>query len=88
MITQNIGQLLFSSVLTLLAIHYTYELAYNPLAQNVLQFFQEKLLGDRLPSSKKINAAYSNIFRAVDCIQLKINEQKNEGTPDKDYSAM
>ena len=59
-----------------MAIHYMYELAYNPISQNVLQFFQEKLLGDRLPSSKKISAAYSNLYRAVDCIELKLNEER------------
>ena len=39
-------------MLVLLAAHYAYEFAYNPLVQQILE---EKLLGDGLPSSKKIS---------------------------------
>lgn len=73
-ITIEIGKTVFSALLTLLAIHYTYELQYNPLVQQPLEFLQEKLLGDHLPTSRKISVAYSSLFRAVDCIEQKIAE--------------
>ena len=73
-ITTEIGKAVFSALLTLLAIHYTHELQYNPLVQQPLEFLQEKLLGDQLPTSRKISVAYSSLFRAIDCIEQKIVE--------------
>ena len=73
-ISIEIGQLVLSSLLALIPVHYTYELAYNPLTQLVLEFLQEKLIGDRLPPSKnsKMSTAYCNLFRAVDCLEQKL----------------
>ena len=76
-ITSEIGQLVFSSIITLLAIHYTFELKYNPATQQVLEFFQEKLICDRLSAKKKISTAYSNILRAVNCIEQNLGEGQN-----------
>ena len=47
-ITIEIGKTVFLALLTLLAIHYAYELQYNPLVQQPLEFLQEKLLSDQL----------------------------------------
>lgn len=77
-ITKEIGKSVFSAILVLLAIHYTYEFKYNPLTQQVLEFLQEKLLGDRLPLSRKTSAAYSSLFRAIDCIEQKISDSKTD----------
>lgn len=68
-ITTHIGQLVFSALVVLLAVHYTYNLAYNPQTQQVLVFLQEKLVGDRLPTSRKMSTTYANLFRAVDCLE-------------------
>ena len=38
----------------------------------VLEFLQEKLISDQLPSSKKMSTAYCNLFRAVDCLEQKL----------------
>ena len=37
----------------------------------MLEFLQEKLIGDRLPPSK-MSTAYCNLFRAVDCLEQKL----------------
>lgn len=74
-VTTDIGKLVFSALLILLAFHYTYIFSYNPLSQQILEFLQEKLLGDRLPSSRKTSTAYSNMFRAVECIEQKLSEK-------------
>ena len=68
-ISKEIGKTVLSALLVLLAAHYTYEFAYNPLVQQTLEFLQEKFLGDRLPSSRKTSVAYSSLFRAIDCIE-------------------
>ena len=73
-ISYDIGKTVFSALLILLATHYTYEFAYNPLVQQALEFLQEKLLGDGLPASRKTSVAYSSLFRAIDCIEQKITE--------------
>lgn len=68
--------------------HYTYDLSYNPLTVQVLEFVQEKLTGDRLPDSKKVSAAYSNLYRAIDCIEQKLNDSESEidGEEDTDVT--
>ena len=77
-VTDNAGKIIFSSVLLLLAVYYTYNLSYNPHAHQVLEFLQEKLLGDKLPDGRKPTAAYSNLFRAIDCIEQKLSEESTE----------
>ena len=64
-ITIEIGETVFSALLTLLAIHYTYELQYNPLVQQPLEFLQEKLLGDHLPTSRKISVQLTVLSRRL-----------------------
>lgn len=64
--------------------HYTYELSFNPLVQQVLEFFQESVVGDRLPSSRKISTAYSNLFRAINCLEQKHSSAAPVGDEDKD----
>ena len=66
---------MFSALVVLLAVHYTYNLAYNPQTQQVLEFLQEKLVGDRLPTSRKMSTTYANLFRAVDCLEQKFDDQ-------------
>ena len=73
-LTKEIGKSVFSVILTLMAVHYMYDFAYNPWTQQVLEFLQEKLLGDCLPASRKPSAAYSRLFRALYCIQQKITD--------------
>ena len=77
-ITDNAGKIIFSSLLLLLAVYYSYDLQYNPHAQQVLEFLQEKLLGDILPSERKPTAAYSNLLRAIDFIEQKLSEESAE----------
>lgn len=77
-IVDEIGVLLSSAFITLLGVHYTFQLAYNPHAQEVLEFLQENLIGDGLPSSRKMSAGYSNLFRAINCVQQKIEERNQE----------
>lgn len=74
-ITSEIGHYVFSAILTLLAISYTYNLAYNPMTQQVLEFLQEKVVGDCLPASRKISTAFSNLSRAISCIEQKMAEE-------------
>lgn len=76
-ITDEIGQLVVSGILVLLAVHYAYELSFNPVCQSVMEFLQEKFLGDALPS-RKMSTSYCNLFRAINCIELKLKEQERE----------
>ena len=43
-ISIEIGEFLSSALLTLLAAHYAYELSFNPVCKQVMEFFQEKLV--------------------------------------------
>ena len=61
-ITIEIGKMVFSAVLVLLAVHYTYELSFCPLIHQVMEFIQEGVIGDRLPLSRKISTPYSIFF--------------------------
>jgi hypothetical protein len=74
-ITTEIGNWVISAILTLLAIHYTYELIYPPAVQQVLEFLQEKLLADPIPG-KKTSTAYSNLFRVVNCLMQRLVEEE------------
>jgi hypothetical protein len=71
-ITSEIGQFILSAILTLLAISYAYDLSYNPSVQQVLEFIQEMVIGDSLPSTRKVSTAFSNLCRAINCIQQKM----------------
>lgn len=84
-VTKEIGKSVFSALLILLAVHYTYEFQYNPVVQQTLEFLQEKLLGDRLPTSRKISVAYSSLFRAVDCMEQRISA---DASTEKENSEM
>lgn len=82
-VTEEIGQLLISAIIVLLSIHFAYDLAYNPACKQVLEFLQEKLLGARLDSSRKTTTSYSNLYRAVNCIEQKLKDAR----PAQDDSA-
>ena len=71
-ITRDIGQFVFSCILTLMAIFYSYELLYHPSTHEVLEFLQEKILGD---CPKKVSCNLSNLVRAVTCIEQKMDEE-------------
>ncbi len=73
-ITSEIGHFTFSAVLTLLAIHYAYNLQYNPIILQVMEFLQEKIVGDCLPSNKRLSVAFTNLSRAIGCIEQKLCE--------------
>ena len=60
-ITENIGQLVFSAFVTLLAIYFAYELDFNSNLKQMLEFLQEKLLGQNL-SLKKTSTAYLKLI--------------------------
>ena len=68
-ITEKIGHMVFSVILALICTHYAFNLSYNPVSQQVMEFLQEKLLGDRLASSRKTTTAYSNVYRAISCLE-------------------
>ena len=89
-VSKDIGKTVFSSILVLMAANYAYEFAYNPMTQQVLEFLQEKLLGDPLQASRKTSASYSNLFRAIDCIEKKIEEEEvdGQGEVDEDETQM
>lgn len=86
-ITGEIGQLVLSVLMALLCIHYAFSLSYNPVSQQVMEFLQEKLLGDRLSSSRKTSTAYSNLYRAVSCFEQKITDQYLEESDNEDSEA-
>ena len=73
-ITEEIGKCVVSSLLTLLSVHYLYELSFNPICKLAMEFLQEKFLGDSLPH-QKMTTNYCNLFRAINCIELKLSEQ-------------
>ena len=76
-ITSEIGHYVFSAVLTVLAISYGYDLSYHPMLKQVLEFIQEQVIGDHLPPSRKTSTAFSNLSRAIGCIQqqMEISEE-------------
>lgn len=78
-ITEELGQLVISAIIVLISIHFAYDLAYNPACKPVLEFLQEKLLGVRLDSSRKTIIAYSNLYRAVGCIEEKFKDTARSG---------
>ena len=77
-ITEEIGQLIVSAIITLLSVQFAYDLAYNPDCKQALEFLQEKFLGVMLDSSRKITTAYSNLFRAVNCSEQKLKDKESE----------
>ena len=74
-----------TALLVLLSIHYAYELSYNPVCKSVLEFRQEKLIGDAL-QSKNMSTNYSTLFRAVNCIEQKIEEQADDTLPHEEIA--
>jgi len=83
-ITTQIGKQVISGLLTLIAVHYTYELQYNQLVQEVMCFIQEKLLGHPLPATQKVLQAYSNLSRSIACIESTLEpEVDDDGDEDE-----
>ncbi len=81
-ITSEIGHFTFSAVLTLLAIHYAYNQQYNPIILPVMEFLQEKIVGDCFPSNKRLSVAFTNLWRAIGCIEQKLCE--NDGNSEEE----
>lgn len=77
-ITSEIGHFVFSAILTLIAISYTYSFSYNPVTQQVLEFLQEKVVGDCLFSTKRLSVAFTNLSRAITCIEQRRSEDEHE----------
>ena len=47
-ITGHIGNQILTGLLTLIAVHHTYEMQYSQRVQEIMYFIQEKLLGHPL----------------------------------------
>ncbi len=82
--TVHIGKMVLSCVLVLLAVYYTYNLQYNPIAQEVLEFLQEKLLADPLPVNRKTSKSYDQLYRAIDCLERKMEAEEMPDSEDED----
>ena len=76
-ITDHISKYLLPCIVVLLAVYYSFDLAYNPKVKAVLEFIQEKLLHDRLPANKKVTRAYEQLYRALDCIENKREDDED-----------
>ena len=63
-------KMLLSAVLLLLGIHFVCNIEYNPVVREVLEFFQENVLGISLPSGKKTSVSYSNLHWSLNCIEF------------------
>ena len=86
-ITSEISHFVFSAILTLIAISYTYSLSYNPITQQVLEFLQEKVVGDCLLSTKRLSVAFTNLSRAITCIeQTRSEDEQEEGEEQSEQS--
>ena len=77
---------ILQGVITLLAVHYAYSLAFNPIVKEVMEFLQEKFLLDVQPLSRKKSVAYQNLFRSVTCFETKVQTEmdKRDSTSDDD----
>jgi hypothetical protein len=83
-ITSEIGGLVFSSIMTLLAVHYAFELAFNPITKQVLEFIQETLIADPVPNKK--STSYSNLYRSIMCIKQRFELEHINQSEDGDSS--
>ena len=70
-ITGHAGKQVPTGLLTLIAVHYMYELEYN----QIMYFMQEKLLGDPLPATQKVSQVYSTLFRSIGCIENTLGSE-------------
>ena len=86
-VTRHIAAAIFPCVLMLLAVHYSYNLEYNPQVRQVLEFLQEKLLADHLPNSRKTTKCYDQLYRAIDCIESK-QEVESNNSDDEDCTQL
>ena len=79
-VTEHISKNLLACLFVLLAIYYSYNLEYNAVVKPALEFLQEKLLNDRLPPSRKVTRSYEQLYRAIDCMEQKmeISEPEDE----------
>lgn len=84
-ITDEVGTSVISALLVLLAVHYTYELSYNPTCKSTLEFLQEKLVGDGF-KGKRMSTSYCNLFRAINCIEQRIAEKSDSEDDDATQS--
>ena len=75
-ITAPIGQMVFSVLVTLMAIYYTYDLDYHSPVKQVLHFVQEKVIQHPLSTKTRPTTAYTNLYRAVNCIEQRNDLEK------------
>ncbi len=47
-----------------------------------MEFLQEKIVGDCLPSNKRLSVAFTNLWRAIGCIERKLCE--NDGNSEEE----
>ena len=71
-ITDHISKHLLPCIVVLMAVYYSFDLAYNSKVKPALEFLQEKLLHDRLPGNRRVTTAYEQLYRALDCIENKM----------------
>ena len=71
-------RMVVSAVVLLLSIHFVYNIEYNPVVREVLEFLQEKLLCVPLPSGKKTSVSYCNLFPSLNCIEDKISSESHD----------
>ena len=76
-LTVAVGMVI-SAVVLLLSIHFVYNIEYNPVVREVLEFLQEKLLCVPFPSGKKTSVSYCNLYRSLNCIEDKISSESHD----------
>ena len=54
------------ALFSMLAVHYVFDMSYNPNVKDVLFFLQDKIAGVTDPGYKK-SAIYNNISAAIEC---------------------
>ena len=81
-ITAGTGQLVFSALITLMAVYFAYNLEFGSFTKQVLQLLQEQLLKHPLASKTRLSTAYMNMFRAITCIAQQNRNQSQETDDD------
>ena len=81
-------EMLLSAVLLLLGIHFVYNIEYNPVVREVLEFLQENVLGISLPSGKKTSVSYSNLYRSLNCIENKMSSERHDDVSDDEATQL
>ena len=80
-LTGHVRKQVLTGLITLIAVHYMYELQYNQHSAEIMYFMQEKLIGDPLPTNHKVSQACATLFRSITYIE---NTLENELEDDDD----